>query len=561
MTEELFEVVSAQEWETLQSHLTERQRRLVVAAIRYHSLINPGRELEYQIALGRSDQYPRISDGSTLDGVLAGDAEASLGTVRAKGVARHSTDFPLHYLFGDDLVPDPNKRFILVTPDDATDADVQAKWHKAPAQRVYDFLEERSPAVLDVAREALTVRRERHLDDPIEARELVPAAVLAEKWGIRRPVRQIDPAPSGEDARPAVIVGMHWLQTGGAERWAVETIAEVKAAGLLPIVITDHDSQSPWITRPELDDCIVLPLTFPSQERLGDEPLLRAIVEHYDLRGVLVHHCQWLYDRLPWIKRYRPTAVVIDSLHIIEHYGGGFPTSAVHEDAFIDMHHVISPQLRDWLVRVHHVRSDKVVLAPLLGLTVNEHSEFKSREADEPFTIAFVGRLARQKRPDTFLMMASVLQKRFPQQFRFILHGDGELDRVASELIRRYQLQNSIEWRRSDVPVGQTFADSDLLVITSRNEGITLTSLEAIAAGVPVLSAHVGSQESVIPAVALLPRQASLLTRRVAKIVTRLMQDDSLRKRIWEAEKQLTQRLDSYPKASDWMSKEVSSWA
>ena len=39
-------------------------------------------------------------------------------------------------------------------------------------------------------------------------------------------------------AQPAVIVGLHWFELGGAERWAFETVKLVREAGLLPIVIT-----------------------------------------------------------------------------------------------------------------------------------------------------------------------------------------------------------------------------------------------------------------------------------------------------------------------------------
>lgn len=62
---------------------------------------------------------------------------------------------------------------------------------------------------------------------------------------------------------------MHWLQSGGAERWAMETVALARQAGLLPIVITDSDGHQPWITRHEFDDTVLLPLTMPLQDRVG----------------------------------------------------------------------------------------------------------------------------------------------------------------------------------------------------------------------------------------------------------------------------------------------------
>ena len=48
------------------------------------------------------------------------------------------------------------------------------------------------------------------------------------------------------------------------------------------------------------------------------------------------------------------------------------------------------------------------------------------------------------------------------------------------------------------VPVSRTYEDADVLLVSSVNEGITLTTIEAISDGVPVLSANVGSQETLV---------------------------------------------------------------
>lgn len=555
----LFAFSSENEWRKLAERLTDRQQRLAIAAITYHGLINPERELQFRFYLGEKNQYPRLTDGSSLDGALAADADF-LGEVRARGTAPHTTAFPSHYRFGTTLAPDPNQRYILLTPDDSSDADVRSTWQRGLPQKVYDQLELRSPAVLDVIREATTRWRERHLADRISARRVLSPAQQAAEEGIRGLVQKIVPGASASGAQPAVIVGMHWLQTGGAERWAVETVAMVRDAGLVPIIITDHESQNPWINRPELDGAVVLPLTFPVQQRLGDEPLLRALVEAFDIRGVLVHHCQWLYDRLPWLKENRPKAEVIDFLHVIEYNGGGFPNAAVHEDAFIDEHMVISPQLQTWLVETQGVNAQKVVLAPLSDLTVHASQAFRPRSADTRFTVGFIGRMARQKRPDAFLLTAQKLQAANPGAYRFLLHGDGELDDTVDGLIRRLGLSEALEWRRSDLPVDATLAECDLLMITSRNEGITLTSLEAVAAGVPVISTAVGSQDTVVPHGALLPRATPAMISRAVHLITRLSSDDALRERLWEQEKALVNRFTERPSATTWTKDRVNSW-
>lgn len=158
-------------------------------------------------------------------------------------------------------------------------------------------------------------------------------------------------------------------------------------------------------------------------------------------------------------------------------------------------------------------------------------------------TVAFVGRMARQKRPEAFVLAARALNKRYPGCFHFILHGDGELDTFVTELITRYGLEHVIERRSMNVPAQQTYDDADVLLISSVNEGITLTTIEALANGVPVLSTDVGSQRTVIPESALLPRMTSQFVRASVKALVALRENENLRSQLWEEE---THQLNNF---------------
>ncbi len=50
----------------------------------------------------------------------------------------------------------------------------------------------------------------------------------------------------------------------------------------------------------------VIPLTQPLQYRVGNVPILRALFEQFDIRGIMIHHCQWMYDNAWWVKKYFP---------------------------------------------------------------------------------------------------------------------------------------------------------------------------------------------------------------------------------------------------------------
>ncbi|WP_225872161.1 glycosyltransferase [Scrofimicrobium canadense] len=531
-------------WEELDA----RERKLAEAAISYHSLLNPGQTITYAFYMGSSEQFPVLTSTETFTEDYCADAE-NLGQVTARSLVEarkptESLDKTLRPL------EDSNHRYIRLTPTVTNDSVQRQRPEKRLIHRVYDFLEDKTPQFLDEARVAGWALKESRAKQYVERYGMADVIeALVEKEGAEtwKPV-----PPRSHNGPRAALFGLHWLQSGGAERWAIEAIQIAREAGLLPIVITDQQSHHNWITRPELDGCILLPLDFPLQVDPGGEPLLAVLSQVFNISSVFVHHCGWLYERLPWIRQHIPGVYISDSLHIVEYAKGGYPGTGALFDDYIDEHHVISPQLVDWLIEYREINPSKITLAPLIGLTTDTELGYRERPDDREFTIAFIGRLARQKRPDVFLSLAAALYRRYPN-IRFILQGDGELESMVDKRTATLGLGRVIERRHEDVPVSQTLADSDLLLLTSGNEGLTLTTLEAVAAGVPVISADVGSQRTLIPKQALLPRRGRAMVRKAVPLVGALMADDRKRRRLWEAEVHAVEEFSALQSAADWM--------
>jgi glycosyltransferase involved in cell wall biosynthesis len=114
----------------------------------------------------------------------------------------------------------------------------------------------------------------------------------------------------------------------------------------------------------------------------------------------------------------------------------------------------------------------------------------------EEQVVTLVARLVAIKRVDRFLAMAALLRDR--PHTRFVIVGDGDLREQlqASEPARA--LGDRIVWAgfRRDVP-DVCFA-SDVVVLTSDNEGTPVSLIEAQAAAVPVVSTSVGGVRSVV---------------------------------------------------------------
>ena len=77
--------------------------------------------------------------------------------------------------------------------------------------------------------------------------------------------------------RPAVLFGLHWLELGGAESWAMETVAMAREAGLLPIVVTRPALGPPRHRPARLRRCAGHPPDHPHGRGARVPPARRAV--------------------------------------------------------------------------------------------------------------------------------------------------------------------------------------------------------------------------------------------------------------------------------------------
>lgn len=110
--------------------------------------------------------------------------------------------------------------------------------------------------------------------------------------------------------------------------------------------------------------------------------------------------------------------------------------------------------------------------------------------ADAPL-VAIVGRLVPVKNHALFLEAAAKVLAKIPDA-RFAIIGDGELRADLEAQADRLAIRGAVTftgWQREVAPV---YADSDVLVISSVNEGTPFTVIEAMATGCPVVATAVG---------------------------------------------------------------------
>ncbi|MBP7690446.1 MAG: glycosyltransferase family 4 protein [Anaerolineales bacterium] len=112
--------------------------------------------------------------------------------------------------------------------------------------------------------------------------------------------------------------------------------------------------------------------------------------------------------------------------------------------------------------------------------------------------IGAVGRLNTQKSPLDFVRMAVQVRAVRPET-HFIWIGSGALESAARQLATEQGMAGQLHFagQRSDVPA--LLAALDGFVLSSRWEGFSLSILEAMAAGLPVVATRVtGAAEAVV---------------------------------------------------------------
>jgi glycosyltransferase involved in cell wall biosynthesis len=150
---------------------------------------------------------------------------------------------------------------------------------------------------------------------------------------------------------------------------------------------------------------------------------------------------------------------------------------------------------------------DKIVTIPL-GFDLEPFLRVNGRKGSlraavgcgpQAHLVGWIGRLTAIKAPSLFLDSAIRIQTALPDT-KFAMVGDGELRQDCEAQIRDARLHTSLHaclppkvfltgWKRDLIPV---YADLDLLLLTSVNEGTPLTLLEAMASGRPFIATDVG---------------------------------------------------------------------
>ena len=190
--------------------------------------------------------------------------------------------------------------------------------------------------------------------------------------------------------------------------------------------------------------------------------------------------------------------------HLLNGYFGEFKRSLV-----VIAERILSTFTHQLLAVGDKVRSDLLeagigkeekfgVMPPGLAigaLPTKQKSQESFGLSQEKLQCAFIGRLTQIKRPDRFLDVVSEIEKR-GVEIEFFIAGGGELLDVCRERILREDLPVVVlGWQTN---IEKVLSATDIVILTSDNEGTPLSLIQAGMAGLPVVSTRVGSVPEII---------------------------------------------------------------
>lgn len=337
------------------------------------------------------------------------------------------------------------------------------------------------------------------------------------------------PPALGSNRSPAILIGMHWLEVGGAERLAFDCIRWARALGLRVVVVASVPAPQSLASQIEGDPGILFLRTDRYLPRDLWPDFITALVTAENIRLLHIHHCHPLYDCLPQVRAAAPHLTVIDSTHIVEHADGGFARISGVWTRHIDHHHVISTNLAAYLQRRFPV-GGRLRLGRMFDRRAMPHRLVPPNLRPESghLRLAFVGRLSHQKRPLLLFATIRALIRRFTRKGITVtatLLGDGAYRPVIEDLIRRHALTDAIQLLPPDADVPDLMEQSDILLLPSANEGLALVGIEAIRHGCLPIAADVGGQSELLPPALLVPPAPLACLRQTVARIDRLWHD------------------------------------
>jgi glycosyltransferase involved in cell wall biosynthesis len=315
-----------------------------------------------------------------------------------------------------------------------------------------------------------------------------------------------DRPPIFNNPKINVLLLLPHMVMGGADLFNLDVVSRINKNQFEMSIISTNPADSTWRQRFEEHVTDIFDLT-----TFLDMNHWMSFI-HYFIRSrsidiLFISNSYYGYYLIPWLRKEFPDLVILDYVHSETWYwrAGGYARTSGAMGNILEKTYVCSNHLRQ--VMIDSFKKDPTSVETLyIGVDEKDYdcTVVHARQVrlqlglnDEQPLLLFPCRIDVEKRPFLMLEIAKALRGKI-HNLAVVVVGDGPQLEELQEKIRNMGLESTVYCVGRQKDMRPYYRDSDITLICSLKEGISLTSYESLAMGVPVVSSDVGGQKELI---------------------------------------------------------------
>lgn len=309
-----------------------------------------------------------------------------------------------------------------------------------------------------------------------------------------------------ENRKVNILFLIPWMTVGGADRFNLDFVRLLDKEKYDITIVTTVASDNGWKQkfREYTSEVFCLP-EFLDVKNYAE--FISYIIQSRGIHVCLISNSYYGYYLIPWLRKEFPNVALIDYVHMEEMYwrAGGYGRTSMAMADILEKTYVCNHATRKNFIELFNRNPDEVETIHI-GVDYEKYNpeiipfgrirkEFKISNKDK--IVLFPCRLHSQKRPYLMLEIAKkVIKER--KDIYFLVVGDGPEYATMKQQVETYKIGNRVLFAGARDNIQCFYRDSDVTLICSIKEGLSLTAYESCAMMTPVISADVGGQSDLI---------------------------------------------------------------